>query len=105
MDILQTRVGAFVEKHGLETDIAHRLLDAVSELGEVAKEVLKGSRYGSQPFTPTENWELELGDVLFSLICVANLTGTDLEAAVGRALKKYEQRIAATRGPSSVAQP
>jgi NTP pyrophosphatase (non-canonical NTP hydrolase) len=42
-----------------------------------------------------------LGDVVFSLICIANSTGVDLEAAVVAALKKYELRVAAAGSPSS----
>jgi len=101
MKTLQKRVSQFVEKNGLEADVAHRLLDALSELGEVAKEVLKVSHYGSKRFVRTEDFEGELGDVLFSLICIANSTGVDLEAAVVAALKKYELRVAAAGSPSS----
>ena len=96
----QRRVAEFVARNGLETDVAHRLLDAVSELGEVAKEMLKGSRYGASHFAATKTWEEELGDVVFSLICVANTTGVDLSAAVERALQKYERRLRA-RGEAS----
>ena len=101
MKQLQKRVAKFVRTHDLEADVAHRLLDAVSELGEVAKEVLKGSRYGAKRFARTAEFEAELGDVLFSLICLANSTGVDLEAAVIAALKKYGQRIVQSGSPSS----
>ena len=89
----QRRVAEFVARNGLETDVAHRLLDAVSELGEVAKEELKGSRYGAGRFVATKAWQEELGDVVFSLMCVANTTGVDLSEAVERALAKYERRL------------
>ncbi|MCX6971072.1 MAG: nucleotide pyrophosphohydrolase [Verrucomicrobia bacterium] len=93
MKDLQLSVAAFVRQNGQEADVAHRLLDAVSELGEVAKEVLKGSSYGSAKFATTNGWKEELGDVLFSLLCVANSTGVDMEEAVRLALAKYERRI------------
>jgi NTP pyrophosphatase (non-canonical NTP hydrolase) len=86
-------VAEFVEAHGLETGIAHRLLDLVSEIGEVSKEVLKSTQYGKVEFHRSENWEPELGDVLFSLICVANATSVDLEEALLKVLHKYEKRI------------
>jgi len=95
MKMLQKSVADFVKRHRLETDVAHRLLDAVSELGEVAKEALKGSSYGARKFANTNAWEEELGDVAFSLLCVANTTGVDLERAVKFALQKYERRIRA----------
>src|SRR4051794_31455899 len=93
MKALQKSGAEFVERHNLEADVAHRLLDAVSELGEVAKEALKGSSYGASRFVATKAWQDELGDVVFSLVCVANTTGVNLDAAVKRALKKYERRL------------
>lgn len=93
---LQERVARFVAEHHLETDVPNRLLDAVSELGELAKEVLKGSNYGRERFAPPPNWDAEMGDVLFSLICLANSTGVDLRAATEAALQKYERRKVAS---------
>lgn len=90
---LQRRVRDFVTAHDLETDVASRLLDWISEIGEVAKEILKGTDYGSVPFQPGDGWEGELGDAFFSLICLANATGVDLDAALHRALAKYERRL------------
>ena len=98
---LQKRVAEFVEAHGLGTDIAHRLLDLVSEVGEVSKEVLKSTQYGKAAFQKNENWEQELGDALFSLICVANATGVDLEKALLRVLTKYQNRIEKKQDPGS----
>ena len=90
---LQKRVAEFVEAKGLDTDVAHRVLDLVSEIGEVSKEVLKSTQYGMAGFQKSENWEEELGDALFSLICVANATGVDLEEALSKVLTKYQNRI------------
>jgi lincosamide nucleotidyltransferase len=93
----QRSVAAFVAAHALEVPVSARLLDLVSEVGELAKEALKGSEYGRAPFTGTEGWAAELGDALFSLACVANSTGVNLNAALEAALAKYELRLA-TRG-------
>ncbi len=60
----------------------------------MAKECIESSDYGRQEFKPTEDWRGELGDVLFSLVCLANVTGVDLNAALKRAMDKYEQRLA-----------
>jgi len=90
----QQAVAAFVQRHGLETDAQHRLLDLVSEVGELAKEILKGTQYGHTPLALTSNWQDELGDVLFSLICLANTTEVDLADALQGALAKYEIRLA-----------
>lgn len=90
----QDSVARFVETHQLEIAVSARVLDLVSEVGEIAKEILKSTRYGQKPFQPTEGWASELGDAFFSLICVANSTGVNLEEALEKVLQKYEQRLA-----------
>lgn len=98
---LQQRVRDFVAVYDLETDVATRLLNWMSEVGEVAKEALISTDYGSASFQPSENWADELGNAFFSLICVANTTGVDLEAALLRALMKYRKRLDARQDPGS----
>lgn len=104
MNHLQTKVRAFVREHHLGTSIETRLLDAVSELGEVSKEVLVSTGYGKRPFAPSAAFASELGDVLFSLLCVANDAGVDVEHAVDAALAKYARRLktSGTAGSSAM---
>ena len=90
----QERVAGFVDMHALRASAEARVMDLVSEVGEVAKEVLKATRYGEQPFAASQAWEEELADVFFSLICLANATNVDLERALDGALEKYRQRLA-----------
>jgi NTP pyrophosphatase (non-canonical NTP hydrolase) len=96
MQRLQRTVAQFVEQHQLATSIEHRLLDLVSEVGELSKEALKASQYGRQQFAPCRSWDEEMGDILFSLICIANQSGVDLAQALERALIKYRARILET---------
>ncbi|MCI0713505.1 MAG: nucleotide pyrophosphohydrolase [Chloroflexi bacterium] len=94
MQQIQREVNDFVTEHELQTDPTSRLLDLVSEVGEVAKAVLKGSDYGKKDFDPDrEKWAEEVGDVLFSLICLANSTSVDLDSALQGVLNKYRERI------------
>lgn len=90
---LQKRVALFVEKNDLETNSAHRLLDLISEVGEMAKELLKATKYGKASFQRTDNWAMEMGDTFFSLICLANSTGVDLDKSLMAVLAKYVKRI------------
>ena len=90
---IQSRIARFTAEHNLETNAQARLLDMVSELGEVAKEMLKGSQYGAQPYAQTPAWEEELADVFFSLLCLANTTKVDLETALEKVLSKYTARL------------
>lgn len=65
------------------------------EVGEVAR--LMSRLYGDQSFKETDkNKELsdELADVLWVLICIANQTGVNLEAALERNFEKKDQRDA-----------
>lgn len=94
MERIQKNVQDFVRTHDIETDINSRMLDLQSEIGELAKEILKSTRYGKTEFIPNDDWENELGDTLFALICLANHTHIDLESALKKALQKYERRLA-----------
>ena len=90
----QHRVAAFARAHGLLHDPATHALDLVSEVGEVAKEVLRGTDYGNRPFQPVPELAAELGDALYSLLALAEACGVDAGEALEAALTKYEQRLA-----------
>ncbi len=90
----QARVSEFVRRNRLHADPAARMLDLVSEVGEAAKELLKGTEYGQRPFQAPAAWREELGDVYFALLCLADLTGVELSAALREVLTKYEVRLA-----------
>jgi NTP pyrophosphatase (non-canonical NTP hydrolase) len=91
----QEKVGAFIQQHGWRAKPEWRLLDLCTELGEIAKELVMQTTYGTQPLSSTHratNLELELGDAYFSLLELANTLGVDLEIALDEALEKYERR-------------
>jgi NTP pyrophosphatase (non-canonical NTP hydrolase) len=65
----------------------------MEEVGEVAR--LMARRYGEQSFKEGEEEEdlgMEMADVFFVLLCLANQTGVDLEQAFGRAMEKKTKR-------------
>ena len=67
----------------------------VEEVGELAREL--NHRYGHKPKKPGEpeqDLALELADILFVLIAIANEQRIDLEAAFERVLEKYRVRDA-----------
>lgn len=99
----QRRVAEFAHAHDLSAGVETRLLDLVSELGELAKEGLKGTDYGSIAMLPTSEWSSEMGDVIYSLVALANETGVDLDSALDSALTKYRTRIAERDEPGSEA--
>jgi NTP pyrophosphatase (non-canonical NTP hydrolase) len=67
----------------------------VEEVGELAREL--NHRFGHKPKKPGEpeqDLALELADILFVLIAIANEQKIDLEAAFERVLDKYDVRDA-----------
>ena len=89
----QKRAANFAERHNLQYTPGVYALDLMSELGEVAKEVLLATAYGKRPFVPHSDKLMgELGDALYSLCQLATAVGVDLDAALATTLAKYEAR-------------
>ncbi|MDR7520280.1 MAG: MazG nucleotide pyrophosphohydrolase domain-containing protein [Armatimonadota bacterium] len=97
----QRVVARFVEAQGLEGSLEVRLLDLASEVGELARESLTGTRYGRGPFQPSAAWADEVGDAFFALICLANASGVDLQASLEGVMAKYRRRLAERGSPGS----
>lgn len=65
------------------------------EVGELAREV--NHRWGQKtkkPEEPEGDLAMEMADILFVLICMANREGIDLEEAFARMMTKVERRDA-----------
>ena len=92
MKKLQEKVKKFCKTYNLDRPVEYRVLDTMSELGEVAKEILKMSDYGQKPVKYKEEIKSELGDLFYSLITIANSFDIDLEDALNIVLEKYEKR-------------
>ena len=71
-----------------------RILDIESEMGELAKEYLKNSRYGTEDFVLKDGFKEEFGDVLYALLSLAEETGVDSEECLDIALNKLKERMA-----------
>jgi NTP pyrophosphatase (non-canonical NTP hydrolase) len=63
------------------------------EVGELAREI--NHRFGQKtkkPEEPEGDLGMELADILFVLICIANREGIDLDQAFDRMMAKVERR-------------
>lgn len=70
-----------------------QLARMTEELGEVARVV--NHLYGEKPKKPDEPEQdlgLEMADLLYTMICLANAKGVDLQEALERTLAKYRGR-------------
>ena len=85
-------IDRFEEGYWPPLAILARLME---EVGELSREI--NHRFGSKPKRVDEapaELELEIADILFVLISLANQQGIDLESAFDRAMDKYEERDA-----------
>lgn len=79
--------------HKNPMSVPARLLDIASELGELAKEYLKHSKYGTQPFELKEDFKEEYGDVIYALISLANELDISCEECLEISLNKLKTRM------------
>lgn len=89
----QQQASNFSQDRNLAHTAGVYVLDLISELGEVAKEILRATNYGEhETFETTSDLEGELGDVLYSLCMLATTLNVDLDEALSATLHKYEVR-------------
>lgn len=89
---VDTYIGQFEEGYWPPLTNLARL---VEEVGELAREL--NHRFGQKtkkPDEPAQDLALELADIMFVLIAIANEQGIDLEEAFERVLEKYDVRDA-----------
>jgi NTP pyrophosphatase (non-canonical NTP hydrolase) len=90
----QRRVDAWISQ--FEEGYFHPLTNMArltEEVGELAREV--NHRFGQKtkkPEEPEGDLAMEMADILFVLICMANRERIDLDAAFGRMMEKVEAR-------------
>ncbi|MFB6294910.1 MAG: MazG nucleotide pyrophosphohydrolase domain-containing protein [Candidatus Nanohaloarchaea archaeon] len=92
----QETAADFIAEHDLGGDASVWVHDLQSELGEVAKEVLKATDYGETEPDFSGDVEDEVGDLYFSLLGLANALGVDVSDALDSALEKYGERMEET---------
>ena len=90
----QQRVDQWIQSIGVRyfSELTN-LAQLVEEVGEVAR--ILSRTHGDQSFKPSDRVPQlsdELADVLFVVICLANQTGVDLQAALEANLRKKTSR-------------
>lgn len=83
-------ISQFEEGYWQPTTMMLRLTE---EVGELAREV--NHLYGQKPKKPSEpegNLALEMADILFIIVCMANSLEIDLENSFENMMEKYRRR-------------
>ncbi len=94
MKEMQLTVDAWIKQHGVRyfNELTNMTL-LTEEVGELAR--IMARTYGEQSFKDSESNRdpgEEMADVLFVLLCLANQTGVDLDAAFIKSMKKKTSR-------------
>jgi NTP pyrophosphatase (non-canonical NTP hydrolase) len=94
MKKIQKQVDNWVRQYKIEyfkpLEILARLIE---EVGELAREL--NHRFGpKKKKTTEENKEIgdEMADIIFTLVCLANSLGIDLDKSFNEMMKKYQKR-------------
>ena len=91
---LQEEVHQWIENHGVRYfNELTNMAQLSEEVGEVARIIAR--RYGEQSEKKAQyakDLGEELSDVLFVLLCLANQTGTDLQAAFDKKMNTKRER-------------
>lgn len=91
---IHEKVSEFNAEYGVKHNPIMQVLDIVSELGELSKEFLRGTDYELGDVETTKEIEIEIGDIFYSLISLANELDLDLEDCLSLVLEKYSRRFA-----------
>lgn len=70
-----------------------RLMDIESEIGELEKEYLKSSKYGTKEFEVTDEFKEEFGDVVYAILSLSNELGISAEDCLKISLDKMKKRM------------
>ncbi len=94
LSTIQHRVHAWISQYEEGYwDPLTNLARLSEEVGELAREV--NHRFGRKTKKPDEaegDLAMEMGDILFVLVCMANREGIDLQDAFDRMMEKVEKR-------------
>ena len=73
-----------------------RLMDIESEIGELEKEYLKSSKYGTTLFEVTDDFKEEFGDVVYAILSLSNELNISAEECLNVSLEKMKKRMEKT---------
>ena len=93
---MQNKVKDFNENKNCHMEpmpVHARILDTQSEMGELAKEYLYCSGYGTDEFVLSNDFKMEYGDVLYCLLSLANELNISADECLDMAIAKYQERI------------
>lgn len=94
LDEAQKKIDNYIQTIGVRyfSELTN-LAILMEEVGELSRHFSR--KFGDQSYKPGENpddFEKEIGDILFVLICIANQTGVSLNKVLNSTLEKNSTR-------------
>lgn len=89
----QEKVKNFCNDFNLDSGVEFKVLDLISEVGEFSKEVLKATDYGKEKVDSNDELKMEIGDIFYSLITIANSLDLNLDEALDEVLEHNKKRL------------
>ena len=89
----QEKVKNFCKDFNLDSGVEFKVLDLISEVGEFSKEVLKATDYGKEKVDSNDELKMEIGDIFYSLITIANSLDINLDEALDKVLELNKKRL------------
>ncbi|OIO62161.1 hypothetical protein AUJ69_03440 [Candidatus Woesearchaeota archaeon CG1_02_47_18] len=93
LDMIQNRIRDLFRKLSLEEPPEDLVLDLVSDVGTVSKEILEMTNHGKKPLSFRSEARARVGEAFYSLVTVANALNIDLNAELEKAIEMREKHI------------
>ena len=91
---IQEKVDFWITNHGGYWSPLSMMCAIIEEVGEVAREINGMEGFKPPKIEVKSDLEGELGDLLYSIICLANHYKINLQDAIFNTIKKYSKRDA-----------
>ena len=93
LEEIQNTVDAWIQQNGGYWSPLGMLAAVMEELGELSREISHLSQIKPKKMNEQHlSLELELGDIFYSIICIANYYQISLAEAIRKSIEKYQMR-------------
>ncbi|MBV9169087.1 MAG: hypothetical protein JOZ81_03240 [Chloroflexi bacterium] len=92
MNEVQEIVVRSAQAAGLHATAPALLLELQTQLGGLAHAATTATERGRRPFRPSKEWETRLGELAYGVYLLADQTGVDIAAQIGRTADWLQHR-------------
>lgn len=82
-----------IQYHKIKMNVASRVMNIISEMGELSKEILKSTKYGTKEFSSFDDFKMEMGDVIYAILSLCDEVGINAEECLDISIEKMKGRL------------